>query len=259
MVWRGILLVAALLAGSGPGKGQVQTPQRMSPQAHPAFEVESIRLSDPSQHRQGIHADSHRMVLHGQTVTSMMIFACGVHPSQILEGPEWRSQDRYDIEGVIDLPGQPNTQQMQEIVLKLLASRFGMTLHHDKRELRYYAVVPGKGGLKLAPSAAPQAQPENYGNEVPGGIEMKFNNFTVAHFALAMQYFMDRPLVDETGLPEMYDFTLKWAPGDAQSPDGNAPPGIFTAVQEQLGLKLEARKGPVDVVVIDRLERPSAN
>ena len=165
----------------------------MAVDAHPSFEVASIRLSDPALHRQGIQADGHRMFLHGQTVTSMMMYAYGVHPSQIVEGPTWRAEDRYDIDGVIDVPGLPDTRQMQEIVQKVLASRFGLQVRREKRELKYYAVVPGKGGVKLAKCADPNAQPENSGRNVPGGMEMKFNNFTPSHFALAMQYFVDRP------------------------------------------------------------------
>ena len=188
-----------------------------------------------------------------------MMFAFGLHPSQIVDGPGWRSEEKYDIEGTIDLPGQPDTEQMQEIVQKVLVSRFGLKTHRDRRELRYYAVLVARGGAKLPQAADPQAQPENGGEAVPGGMEMKFNNFTVPHFAMAMQYFIDRPVVDETGLPGVYDFKLRWAPGDAQAADGNAPPGIFTAVQEQLGLKFEAKKGRVDVVVVDGLGRPSEN
>ena len=252
-------MTVVLVLGTSALPGQMQAVQRMAKGAHPSFEVASVRLSDPASHRQGINADGHRMTLHGQTVTSMMMFAYGRHPSMIVEGPPWRSEDRYDIDGVIDLLGQPDTSQMQEIVQKMLASRFGLKLHREKRELRYYAVVVAKGGARLIKSPDQEAQPENYGKQVPGGMEMKFDHFTVAHFALAMQYFVDRPLVDETGLADVYDFTLKWAPGDAQGADADTPPGLFTAVQEQLGLKLDAKKGLVEVVVVDGLERPSAN
>jgi uncharacterized protein (TIGR03435 family) len=81
----------------------------------------------------------------------------------------------------------------------------------------------------------------------------------MSDFALGMQAFLDRPVVDETGLTGRYNFVLKWTPDESNTSDPNAPPGIFTAVQQQLGLKLEPTKGPADILVIDRVEMPSPN
>jgi uncharacterized protein (TIGR03435 family) len=78
-------------------------------------------------------------------------------------------------------------------------------------------------------------------------------------FSLMLGFMMDRPVEDETGIAGRWDFALRWTPQDAETTDANGPPGVFTAIQEQLGLKLEAVKAPVDVIVIDKVERPSAN
>jgi len=88
---------------------------------------------------------------------------------------------------------------------------------------------------------------------------MKFTNNSMSDFRLGMQYFLDKPVVDETGIDGRYSFVLKWTPDDMKGADGDGPPALFTAVQEQLGLKLEATKGPVEVMVMDRVLRPSAN
>jgi uncharacterized protein (TIGR03435 family) len=88
---------------------------------------------------------------------------------------------------------------------------------------------------------------------------MKFTNNSMADFALCMQYFVERPVIDQTGLTGRYDFMLTWTPDAAHTGDANAAPGMFTAVQEELGVKLEPTKGPADVLVVDHVERPSGN
>ena len=250
-----LLTFALLVVGSAAGQAQ----PRMPPDAHPAFEVATIRLSDPASTRQGINGDAHGMQLHGQTVTSILMFAYGVHKTQIVEGPAWRSTDKYNIEGVSTVRGEPDLKQMQEMLRGLLADRFGLKVHHDKREMTYYGIEVSKGGPKLVKAADQDATPDQTGNGDKNGMLMKFTANTMPDFALGMQYFLERPVVDETGLSGRWDFTLKWMPDSQTAADANASPGLFTAMQEQLGLKLDAKKGPVDVVVIDALTRPSEN
>jgi len=97
---------------------------------------------------------------------------------------------------------------------------------------------------------------EQHGTE----LDMRFKNMSMEDFALCMQFFVDRPIMDQTGLAGRYDFNLRWSFEEMEaSSNPNAAPGLFTAVQEQLGLKLEAVRAPADVVVIDKVERPSAN
>jgi uncharacterized protein (TIGR03435 family) len=102
----------------------------------------------------------------------------------------------------------------------------------------------------------PSQDADQHGTE----LDMKFKNMSMADFGFCMQFFLDRPIVDQTGLAGKYDFNLKWSFDETEaSSNPNAAPGLFTAVQEQLGLKLEAVKAPADVIVIDHVERPSAN
>ncbi len=142
----------------------------------------------------------------------------------------------------------------------LLASRFDLTIHREKRELSIYAITVAKGGPRLTKSpSGSNGLPTQSGHGTGGEGIRRFTNNSMSDFALGMQALLDKPIVDETGLTGRYDFVLKWTPDESNTNDPNAPPGIFTAVQEQLGLKLEPTKGPTDVLVIDHIERPSEN
>jgi uncharacterized protein (TIGR03435 family) len=228
----------------------------MTEDAHPSFEVATIKPADPNQLKGNFLIGSHRIYIENQSVDGLLTFAYAVHPRQIVDGPAWIDTQRFDIVGQADVEGIPNLHQIQEMLQKLLASRFDLTFHREKRELSIYAITVAKSGPKLAKSA-------NGSNGLPaqtGGQQFrKFANNSMSDFALGMQAFLDRPVVDETGLTGRYDFVLKWTPDESNTNDPNAPPGIFTAVQEQLGLKLQPTTGPTDVLVIDHVERPSEN
>jgi uncharacterized protein (TIGR03435 family) len=125
---------------------------------------------------------------------------------------------------------------------KTLADRFQLTIHHDKKELTVFASTVGKTGSKLSVAA-------NNGNNLP-----TLRNATIGDFAGFMQSIvLDWPVVDQTKLDARYHFTLDWTPDETQFPD------LFTAMQPQLGLKMESTKAPVDVIVIDKVEKPSDN
>ena len=261
MVWRGICLAAALLAGAGSSSAQSEKAPLMAPGAHPSFDVATIKLADPASHRQGIDSNGAHVGAQGQTLKSLMMFAYGVHGQQIVGAPAWMSDDKYDIDGIADLPGEPDLKQMQEMFRKLMVDRFGLQFHADKREMTYFAIRVTKGGPKIGERTSdPDPRPDQTGNGDAKGMTMKFTNNSMSDFRLGMQYFLDKPVVNETGLDGRYTFALKWVPDDMKGAvDGDGPPGLFTAIQEQLGLKLEATKGPVDVMVMDRVTRPSAN
>ena len=155
---------------------------------------------------------------------------------------------------------------------ELLADRFKLTFHREEKELPVYALTVGKSGPKLKKSLGdPNGLPDqNFTQFSASLIELGVSNSTIADYFLAMQLVLDRPLVDRTGLVGRYDFLLKWTPDESQfgamgirfsppSNNPNGPPGLFTAIQEQLGLKLESTKGPVKVLVVDHVERPSEN
>jgi uncharacterized protein (TIGR03435 family) len=155
---------------------------------------------------------------------------------------------------------------------KLLAERFKLTFHHDKRELSVYVISVAGGGPKTTKSTSdPNALP-TFGFQELGNLFV--TNMTMTDFAIWMQAgVMDKPVVDQTGLADRYDFQLKWTPDESQfaqfrgtgwvvpppTNDPRAPPSLYTAMQEQLGLKMGTAKFPDDVIVIDRVEKPSEN
>lgn len=232
----------------------------MAADAHPSFEVATIKPADPGELKGGVTVGGHRIYIESQNMESLLWFAYAAHQKQVVDGPVWFETQRFDIVGQADLDGIPNLRQTQEMVQKLLESRFNLKFHREKRDLSIYAITVAKGGPKLIKSAeSPEALPTQSGGGNGGERARKFTNNSMADFALGMQSFLDRPVIDETGLTGKYDFELKWTPDETDGNDPHAAPGIFTAVQEQLGLKLEPTKGPADVLVIDHVEMPSEN
>jgi uncharacterized protein (TIGR03435 family) len=238
---------------SGPGSG----PKMMVPDAVPSFEVATIKPSDPKLTRTGFQIEGRHVVMTNQTLENLIALAYGLQVKQVVGGPAWFETDRYDIDGVPDVEGQPDLKQVQTMYQKLLADRFKLVVHRDTRELSVYELVAAKAGPKLASSKGdPNGMPDQRG----GARAMTFTNTSMGDFALMLEFMMDRPILDKTGLAGRFDFVLSWTPLDAaETTDPTAPPGIFTAVQEQLGLKLEPVKAPAEVLVVDKAERPSAN
>ena len=254
------LAVALLLAPLRPvaAQGTPQQTQPMARDANPSFLVATIKLSDPDDTREGFPYDGRHLSCFHETVDTILTIAYGIHPKQIVNGPEWLSKDHYDIEGVADLPGVPNLKQQQQMWRKLLADRFHLVFHHETRQLPIYAIRIAKDPplLKLAEAN----ETINTGSSGNGGQRtLKFRNMSMSGFALNMNWYVDRPIIDQTSLTGSYDFTLKWTFDDTAPHDTDAPPSLFTAIKEQLGLKLDAVKGPADVLVIDHVEQPSPN
>lgn len=275
MLWTGgagwVVVAAVMLLCLGSAPVGAQTGQgapagavpihNMAADADPVFEVATIKPSEPNDPTDGFHTRGRHVFIENQTVNKLIAFAYGMNGKQIAGGPAWLGTDRFDIDGVPDAEGTPSLKQEQGMVKKLLAERFKLTFHQEKRELSVYAITVGKGGPKLAKSVGdligmPSQDAEQHGTE----LAMKFTNMSMADFALCMQFFVDRPIVDQTGLAGKYDFNLRWSFDETEaSSNPNAAPGLFTAIQEQDGLKLDAVKAQADVIVIDKVERPSAN
>lgn len=243
-------------------------PVPMAADADPSFEAATIKPSKPDAPGKAFGLRGRNFSTLNTTLVDLLTFAYGLHPAQITGAPGWMTTDKYDIAAVPDKPGAPNDKQLKLMVAKLLTERFKLTFHHDKKELTVFAITVAKGGSKLTAS-------ENNSNGVPGlffrGLgNLPARNATIADFAGVMQTaVLDRPVVDQTGLTGRYDFTLLWTPDETQfggrggqappSANGNAPPDLFNAMQQQLGLKMEPTKLPVDVLVIDHAEKPSDN
>lgn len=238
---------------------QITARTSMAANAHPSFAVATIKPHDPESHHQGFNAVGDRFVILDQGIVGIMMFAYSLNPHQIVGLPEWAGSAHYDIEGTVDTPGEPNLRQQQEMLQKILAERFQLKFHQEKRELPAYAIQVAKGGPKLAAAADPNAQPDQEGGGHGTEMTQVYTSASMADFVMGMQFFLDRPVVDQTGLTGRYDFKFRYTYDVEHATDPNAPPGLFTAVQEQIGLKFEPLKAPVDVYVIDHVEKPSAN
>jgi uncharacterized protein (TIGR03435 family) len=247
--------------------GLAQAVPTMAPDAKPGYEVATIKPSQPDE-QHAVRVVGTRLATTATSLVDLMMFAYGAHPLQIADGPEWMTAEKFDLVIQPNLPGRPSTAQFRAILQQLLADRFKLGFHHAQRELPVYRLVAAKGGPKLSPTT----KEEQGTNTAAVGFapgRMVVSNATMGEFASLMQRYvrLERPIVDHTGLTGKYDFKLDWTPDFSQfggSPpqqikvDNNAP-SLYTAMQEQLGLKLEAAKEPADVFVIDHVERPSEN
>jgi uncharacterized protein (TIGR03435 family) len=234
---------------------------RMAKDADPDWEVATVKPSDPEDKNGGFQWKGGRELIERKTVKDMLVLGYGMHEKQLVGVPGWAESERWDVEGLADVPGHPSLEQLQSLVRKILAERFGLKMHIEKRETGVYAITVAKGGPKLEKSAGDPNGLMSEDDHDNGGQRMvHMTNATMGELALLMKFMMERPVVDQTGLTERYDFRLTWTYDDSKVPtDGTAPPTLFTAVQEQMGLKMESIKAQTDLMVIDKLERPSAN
>jgi uncharacterized protein (TIGR03435 family) len=198
---------------------------------------------------------------------------------KFLQVPDWARSDRFDIQAKVDpsdiaeLPKLDATQRSL-MLQSLLADRFKLVTRHEVREQPVYALVIAKNGLKFTKSKSDDTNPggieEGHGNKRPDAIHMSRGHLTAQSISMSnlevmLTQITGRTVLDKTGLKGNYDVTLNWAPDDGQPtllngvPQEETRPSIFTALQEQLGLKLESQKAPVEVLVIDHVERPSEN
>jgi len=246
------------------------TDKPMAADADPGVDVATIKPNPSGGSRlQGLFPHGrHMMVLNG-SLEDIVTFAYGVQVKQLVGLPGWSSNDRYDIDAVPDQPGTPNLQQMRGVFRKLLADRFKLTFHHEKRELAAYVLTVGKTGQKLTPTQLQGPLPGFGASPAPGGLTIHLANGTMTDFTDFLQMLvLDKPVVDQTGIKGRYDANVTFTPDQTQF-NGNLPklptsdvpdaPDLFTAIGQQMGLKLAAEKTAVDVIAIDHVEKPSAN
>jgi uncharacterized protein (TIGR03435 family) len=244
-------------------------PKPMAADANPEFDACSIKPSNPAAQGKGITVRGRELITMNTSTSDLMTFVYGVHARQIQGAPAWLETEKYDLDGKPNLEGMPNQNQLKSMIQKLLADRFKLTFHREKKELSAYAIQIGKNGPKLTKSQADPSGLPGLGFRGLGALNAF--NATMADFASLLQStVLDRPVVDQSGLSGHFDFQLNWTPDESQfaglgikvpppSDKPDAPPDLDTAMQDQLGLKLGAVKAPVEVLVIDHIEKPSAN
>jgi len=272
------LLAASLATASFP---QTSAPSQAAapPATALTFEVAAIKLNQSGSGNSNSDTDNGRFTATNLSLKNLMQWeAYDIPASRILGGPKWLDSTRFDIEAKMDeataaqlkaLDRQQSQIQSQAMFQQLLADRFKLVVHWETRELPVYALVVMKSGAKLQPTKDTTG---NSGTSTSGHdstVKFTATGQTVAQLAQSLTSSaagdLGREVIDKTGIEGRYDVTINWTrdTGAASSgADGNAQdsgPSLFTAIQEQLGLKLEPSKGPVKVLVIDHAEMPSAN
>ena len=231
----------------------------------PAFEVASIRpapLQAIGRTSVRMSSDRGRLNYTNVSLRDVICQAYGVQSIQI-SGPDWLDTQRFDI--VAKIPDGIDRGQLPRMFQALLADRFKLKLHIESKELPVYTLAAAKGGPKLQKAESISG----LGSGSGGGRAHASGKVTMAAFADFLSRRLGRPVLDQTGLDGAYAVALEWAPDPSEEPsraaaDGAAPgvsgPSLFTALEEQLGLRLAAAKGPVQVLVIDHAEKvPTEN
>jgi uncharacterized protein (TIGR03435 family) len=257
------VLLALGIAGaqSASENDRITQPKMMARDADPDWEVVTVKPSDPNDNGyQRIRFHGQHVMLLDHTVEDILLIGFGVQKSQLAGEPSWVKTERWNVDGVSNVEGEPSMRQLQEMMQKILTERFSLKLHHEQQVMPVFALTVARGGQKLAPNTSDPNGWMDQQNSVSNGRDVEaLKNTSMADLALILQFRVDRPVVDETGLKGRYDFKLQWTTDETREPTPDAPPGLFTAIQEQIGLKLKPTKAPADVLVIDQMERPGAN
>jgi uncharacterized protein (TIGR03435 family) len=242
------------------------------------FEVASVKPAAP--YKGGpIHiatsggpgtGDPTRLTFSNATLAMVLKTAFDLQDTQKITGPDWLNIDMFDIAAT--LPPGATKEQMRTMLLNLLAERFHMASHREKQELPSYVLIAAKGGVPLPAPKNAGSNPSHKERSAPGIRSLTCDNCTVGQFVKMLGHPEGRLVFDETGVTGTYDFALTYEPDygvckgctiggagasdpPAPPPPNEAPPVLSVALDQQLGLKLEKKKRPVDVIVIDRIER----
>jgi uncharacterized protein (TIGR03435 family) len=238
--------------------------------ADPGVEVATIKPSKPDEQRKAFVWNGRELQIINFTLSDILCTAFNLQPKQIAGAPDWVTSDKFDITVQPDMPGRPSFRQSQSMTRKLMADRFQLKFHRDKKDMSAYVLTVIGDAPKMTKNTGDPNAGEGLFFGPIGTLHVR--NAPMADFAQLLQSaLLDRPVVDQTSLPGRWDFTLKWTPDDAQfaamgvktppapSSDAADAPQLFTAMREQLGLKLEAEKTPVEILAIDHVDHPSPN
>jgi uncharacterized protein (TIGR03435 family) len=257
-------IVVGMMAGfCGGAVGQTVTRPKFE-----AFDVATVKpLKEAATGRTMRMEGVHRFVMHNFTLTRMIAAAYDLNTKTISGGPGWMDEEHFDVEAIAPGDVAPTRVEQMTMLRALLVERFGLKFHRVDKEFSIYELTVAKSGAKLKAAAEPDAPPEIVGVVYPGKIEVPAKSVSMDDFvAMLQRATLDRPTVNKTGLAGRFDFTLDWAPDETQyggelpkSTEEATLPPLFTAVQEQLGLRLVATRGMVSAMVVDGAVRPVVN
>jgi uncharacterized protein (TIGR03435 family) len=216
------------------------------------FEVASIKPAPPGPRNTTTEFEpGGRFRAVGAPLRALIQVAYAVQDFQVVGGPGWADSEPYDVVAKPAAGVTLDRNQVKMAIQALLVSRFQLKIHRATKDLPIYSLVVGKNGPKLAKNIDEPGPGATMG---PG--QLKGSKISMSILAAMLAQLLDFTVRNDTGISGDFDVKLTWTPGQAAEIDG---PSIFTALQEELGLKLNARKGPVEIIIIDSAERPSAN
>jgi uncharacterized protein (TIGR03435 family) len=254
-----IYLTATLFAAIASGVGYAE------PVVTPAFEVATVKPTGPGFVGKTVGMPPNGdLIIRGMTLKDVIQFAFGLHPNLIVGTSGWMEGERYDIVAKPEPGRLPSADELKAMLRTLLADRFKLTSHRALKEASVYVIVVSKSGSKMKERSPVDTEAST--NLTFQGARLPAKAVSMPMLAEALTIVLDRPVIDGTGLRGKYDFDLAWMPeadqfdgrGSAVPSDANAP-DIFTAIQEQLGLRLDSRKVPVQSLIVDHAERPAGN
>jgi uncharacterized protein (TIGR03435 family) len=235
----------------------------MQAQAAPEFEVASVKpvAGEVPNHPVGLRIHHGTLNVDDGRLRQIIGLAYGIQRVNVQGGPNWLDTEKYNIvakAGSVDA----SPEQIKAMLQTLLAERFKLVLHRETKELPVYTLLVGKNGSKLQ-----EAKEEEKGSSsvtpTPRGLQMIYQKVAMPLLINTLANMLGSPVLDRTGLTGRYDFTLEWSPDSFQRPGNGVAaepwPDIFAALQEQLGLRLEKKKGPVEVLIVDHAEKASEN
>ena len=250
------------LSGSAMTQGAPVQPQEPSREAL-AFEVATIKPNASGVGSSSTNSTNGFLLITNQTLRNIIQYAYNVRDFQISGGPGWMGSDRYDVAAKPE--NGAHDQQMKQMLQTLLSDRFQLRFHRETREGAVYTLLVGKNGPRLQPAKESGSSGITSGrNSTTGLSTMSGKRASLVEIAANLSARLGRPVFDKTGLTDKFDFELSWVPDLTTSGTG-APspavsgPSLLTAVQEQLGLRLESQKGPIEILVIDQVSRPQEN
>lgn len=235
-----ILVLTLLAAGGAFAQGS-------------GFESASIKLNTTALAASYSHVRPDNLDIRNETLLHILSEAFEMQEYQI-KGPEWMRSEHFDIVAKAPLGEGNSGKKLFAMLRTLVVERFRIETHRETRDFPAYALVVAKGGLKLREAAAEGGSTLN-SNGIEGDVELTATRTSMAQFAKWIARTMDRPVVDMTGTPGVYAFTLKYAREDKGETATMTHPVLALAIQEQLGLRLEKRTMPLEVLAIDRVER----
>jgi uncharacterized protein (TIGR03435 family) len=231
----------------------------------PSFDVASIRPHAPDDNRFLVKPPANgRFTATGSAAKLVLMLAFDMQEAQISGGPSWLATEKWDIEAKSDDRAGHSVEDTRHMLQNLLQERFGLRIHRETALRPAYVLTVAKGGPKFK-----AREQEGYTNIQVTGNSIRLERGPLSRMTQLLSTALGRPVIDRTGLNGLYDLSLQWddAPAreagvaglDVPAAPGNDHGSIFTAIQDELGLRLEPKQAPVEVIVIDRMERPSQN